>query len=244
MINRPIVLASLLSCAFPILICCEVRGQIAAGVDTPSASTAVFTYSILGDPETTLDLESGPFDIHREEETGYTVPGDGTGFIDTEIKDLTLTENGGPFTIRIGQDNGVLGGAGFWGGVGGPTGQTLGRIENVVTNGGTLPSDFISGDSYFEVFFEVDVAGMTLYNRDPHILTAPGITNLPPLGDVHFPPTAPVDLYLRLGQINSPSDPIVGQARGDHTLAPEPSSLALLGLACVGFFGYRRRRSH
>ena len=80
---------------------------------------------------------------------------------------------------------------------------------------------------------------MTFYNRNPHRLEAPVITQLPPNGDTNFPPNA-VDLYLRVGAFNNvQDDPLVGNVEGNHTVVPEPSSLVLL---CLGLFGLRLKR--
>ncbi|MCC6509199.1 MAG: PEP-CTERM sorting domain-containing protein [Pirellulaceae bacterium] len=202
-------------------------GIVIAGVDTPTSSTADFTIQI-NDPffpggfSELVKLNSGAFSIIRQQQQGL---GDGSAasFIDTEILGLTLTStsaNVGPMTVRIGADNGVQ------------QSPTLGRVTNVVSSpaGSPVlvgPNDFVSGNSFFDVFFEVDFAGGTLYNRAPHKLSLPNITTLPPNG-THVPPplTPPVPLHRRMGTSNSPSDPVVGSAIGTHTV-PEPSSILL-----------------
>ena len=204
-------------------------GIIVAGTDTPSGSTAVFTIHldnsiVSGGFTQTIDLSSGAFSIVRQQQTGTT--------INTEIMGLTFhgTSDAGAVTVRVGSDNGVAN-------------ATLGQITNVVTAtpGSTLvgPSDFVSGDSSFNVYFEVDVAGITLYNKDPHVLVALGITHLPPVGSTHFPP-ATVNLYLKGGDPNV----VVGYAGGTHTIIPEPSSFLLYGLGAVGLLAtnFRRRQ--
>ena len=74
--------------------------------------------------------------------------------------------------------------------------QSLGTIENVVANGG----DFTSGDSFFDVFMEVEIVGLglTLDSGDSTLRLETGtITELPPLSsDYLLPPDAePVPLY-------------------------------------------------
>ncbi len=215
---------------------------ISAGTDTVPWSTAVFTVTI-NDPffpggfTELIDLSSGSFGIVRQLQQG---DGDGGGddFINTEIVSLSLTgmsTNVGPVTVRVGAGNGVQ------------QGQTLGQITSVKSDPvGTFdpvgPGAFISGDSSFNVFYELDAAGMTFYNKVEHVLSVPGIEELPPL-DVHLPPNPPVSLYMRVGAVNDPGDPLVGSAGGSHT-TPEPSTFALVavGLLSLGCVSWRRRR--
>lgn len=239
MFTRPIWFALLLNCTLATLTCCDVRGAIIAGDDYVPGSSALFTMTInpafggTGVPQT-IPLLSGPFLIHRQMQAGTT--------INTEIDNLTFTGSSsfGPLTVRVGDANvnGVV-----------QAGPTLGRITQVATTGaGTSASDFVFGNSVFDVLFEVDVAGMTLYNHplDPHHLSLPAITSLPPIGREHFPFGSPlfVNLFLRTG---TGTDPIVGQASGSHLLlpfdptVPEPSTLAL-GIG--GLIGYRRRSNN
>ncbi len=203
-------------------------GIVIAGTDTVTNSSAAFTIQI-NDPffpggfSELIPLTSGPFTIVRQQQQGL---GDGSAgsFIDTEILGLTLigtSINVGPMMARIGADNSVQ------------QGPTLGQITNVVSAPIGLPvlvgpGDFISGNSFFDVFFEVDVAGSTFYNRTPHTLSLPNIDSLPPSGS-HIPPalSPPVALFRRMGAFNSLTDPQVGTASGIHTV-PEPSSMFLL----------------
>lgn len=68
--------------------------------------------------------------------------------------------------------------------------QSLGKITNVVASGG----NFVSGDSYFDVFYEVEIpdAGLTLNTGNIPMRMEATITQLPPAGEIYFPPpTAP-----------------------------------------------------
>jgi PEP-CTERM motif len=237
MFTRPFAIALLLNCIVAALTCCEVRGQIGVGDDFVPGSSALFTMTIgSGSPET-ISLLSGPFYIHRDAQVGTT--------INTEIRDLTFMGQSslGPITVRVGDANTNINGPVQFSG-------THGHISQVFSTG-TGPLDFHFGNSFFDVFFEVDVAGMTLYNTQQHVLNAPGITALPPIGDEHFPFGSPpsVPLYLRVGTTIDPgNDPAVGIASGSHlllpydpTITPEPSSLVLIGIGCLGLLGYRRR---
>lgn len=216
-------------------------GIVVGGVDAINSSTSQFDIEIFdpffpGGLTESLTLTSGPFNIIRQQQQG-TGDGAPTSFIDTEIQSLSLVGNSpslGPMTVRIGAGNGVL------------QGQTLGRVENVVSNPPGVPvlvgpDDFVSGDSFFDVFFEIDVAGQTFYNRTPHRLEA-AITELPPNGSTHFPP-ALVDIFVRVGGTNQLTDPVVGRVGGTHTVSvPEPSALSYLVLSGA-IVAFRRRRT-
>ena len=207
-------------------------GVIVAGTDTAPASHSAFTINVGGSSET-INLTSGPFDIKREQQTGDGSGGPGDT-IDTEIVSLSLfgtSVNLGNLTIRVGNGAGVQ------------ESGTFGQVTNVVSAppGSTVlvgPDAFISGDSFFDVFFEIDTVLGTFYNRTPHRLEATGITQLPPFGAIHFPP-AEVDIFLRVGATNSViNDPFVGTVGGTHTVTPEPgtfviwSSFLVLGATC------------
>ena len=93
--------------------------------------------------------------------------------------DITLEKSDvGPMHVRVGAGNTV------------PvtTGPSLGRIENVVQDPldpgfpSGAPLSFFSGDSFFDIFFEIDVAGITLFNANPARLEANDISSLPPIG--------------------------------------------------------------
>ncbi len=128
-----------------------------------------------------LDLASAGFDSSVVE---LDPPPYATGTdIQTELVQLELNADGGPtlgsITIRERDDK-----------------ASTGLIENVVTreNG-----DFLSGDSFFDVFVEIDVAGMglTLNTGDsPFRLDAGTITELPPLSSDYLPPPSAEPLRL------------------------------------------------
>ena len=170
--------------------------------------------------------------VHRDMQVG-----DNPGTIDTEIVSLDLfgvSANVGPVHLRVGDRVDSHSGH--------PVGPgpepfapvqfspTLGQIQNVQTAGGSdQPSAFISGDSFFDVFFEIDAGGMTFYNRDPFILEAE-IFSLPPLGTSYYP-WEDVDLFLMYSGMPDPGDPLVGRissASSHHTPVPDPASTVLL----------------
>ncbi|UCC32063.1 MAG: hypothetical protein JSU86_07235, partial [Phycisphaerales bacterium] len=75
---------------------------------------------------------------------------------------------------------------------------STGRIQNVVADDN---GDFVSGDSFFDVFIEVGIAGMdlSLDTADtPFRLDAGTIMELPPLSSDYLPPPSspPVELYI------------------------------------------------
>ncbi len=235
---------SVLVCILTILYYSEVNGGVIMAGSDCVTSVATHTLQIFGPGgfTETINLSSGGFNINRLQAQGL---GDGTpaSFINTEIKGLTLTGtsiNVGSLTTRIGADNGVQEGA------------TLGQIQNVLTltpGSPTLvaPTDFVSGNSFFDVFFEIDVAGMTFYNKsiDPLNMSS-FITSIPPIGAVHTS-SGFVSLFQRVGAINNNADPLVGALLvGSHTLSvtpcPEPASFALLGVGFMAAGVVSRRR--
>ncbi|MCH8251392.1 MAG: thrombospondin type 3 repeat-containing protein [Planctomycetes bacterium] len=74
--------------------------------------------------------------------------------------------------------------------------RSAGVIENVVAD---ETGEFVSGDSYFDVFIEVEISdmGLTLNTGDtPFRLDAGTITELPPLGNDYLPPPDALPLML------------------------------------------------
>ncbi len=234
-------LLSMLAGVLSILHFSEVNGGIIiAGTDNVGCSYGDFRIEIFdsflpGGFTQDIRLSSGSFSIKRQQQVGL---GDGTGSISTELLGVTLTGNSdkGPLSVRVGADNGVQQGA------------SLGAITNVITTdpGSPVlvgPEAFVSGDSFFNVLFEIDVAGMHFYNRDFHVTVAPEITALPPIGSKHVPPRL-VPLYFRVGNENDPNDPIIGYAGGSHFICPEPASFAVLslGFLAAAIVARKRRR--
>lgn len=234
---------------------------IVAGDDVIPNSVGAFTLTIFdpffpGGFTEKIDLMSSAAQIvHRDAQVGTT--------IDTEIVSLDLvgaSVNVGPVTVRVGDRNDGFGGDHPQHPVpaGAPVqeGPSLGQITNVVQNPGDPgfgsgdPSSFVSGDSFFDVFFEIDTAGMTFYNRDAFRLEAT-IFCLPPIGSGCFGPNAyrlvgpPVDLFIRQGPNNTTGDPLVGMvgsASDHHTPIPEPVTFALMALGLAGMRLRRTRR--
>ena len=183
----------------------------------------------------TIVLNDGgiPGIVHRDAQIGTT--------IDTEIVSLNLSGTSsflGPVNVRVGTGNGVLEGA------------SLGSLTNVEQDpldpGYPTgdPSAVIQADSFFDVFFEIDIPSlsMTAYNKQPHMMGPETIYSLPPIGTTYVSPGT-VPLFLDRGTIGDHTDDIVIGSVGplSHTVIPAPGAI-LLGSIGVGLIGWLRRR--
>ncbi len=130
-----------------------------------------------------LDLASAGFDTAIVELTPppYTSGTD----IETELVQLELAADGGPtfgnIVIRERADK-----------------KSSGLIQNVVADDN---GDFVSGDSFFDIFVEVEIAGMGLEldsGGSTLRLDAGTIIELPPLSTDYLPPpdAEPVPLFI------------------------------------------------
>lgn len=211
----------LIAIGLSILLSNNVNGDPIPAGDDPFSSTGELTLTV-NDPffpggfTETISFDSMGSNgmLHRDAQVG-----DNPGTIDTEIVALTLTGNSGfvgPATVRIGQGAGVQAGA------------STGQITDVMTQPGSSdPSAFLSGNSFFDVFFEVDLGGNIFYNKTPISAGPVAIDNLP-IRATYADPGA-VDLFLRIGAANGPFDPNVGSISNlSVVVVPEPSSLGLL----------------
>jgi hypothetical protein len=203
---------------------------ISAGTDTVSSSTGTFTLTIFGGFTENIALTSLPFSIVRDTQVGL---GDGSGTITTHIPSLTFTgvsTHVGIVTVRIGSANGV-------------STATDGIITDVHTlnpSSSSLagPDAFVSGNSSFNVYFEIDAGPYTFYNKDPDVMSA-FITSLPPR-DISYRNLLYVNLYDKNG------DALVGTLSNASHNIPEPTSLALAGIGLAAFFvkaACRRQRA-
>ena len=212
---------------------------IVAGEDrfSSAAVDALMIGGVFG--EFLADSQGIPGILLRELQVGTT--------IGQELVSLDLF---GPDPFRPGESVHIRVGAGNASPV--LAGGTFGRIENIVldsTDPGFAvgsPTSFESGDSFFDVFFEVDTVVGTVYNKDPLRLEA-RISDLPPIGTPFTDPNQ-VDLYLRVGA-DPNLDPLVGRHLDFIWTVtapiPEPTALSIwcvIGMAGICFGRWRRRK--
>jgi len=97
-------------------------------------------------------------------------------------------------------------------------------------------SDPAWADSFFDVFVEIDIAGIgTLHNQDAFRIESE-IDKVPPLGiNYTHPLTQPIDLLDANGTL------VARLVEANHKPIPEPSSLFLLSLGLLPL-AYRRKR--
>lgn len=180
-------------------------------------------------PETiSLDSMGMLGTVHRDDQMSTT--------IDTEIISMDLfgnSANVGAVHVRVGTGNGVAL-------------ASIGQITNVVQDpldpgfADGLPSSFQSGDSFFDVFYEIDVGGITLFNTIPHRLGPETIFELPPIGIDYLSPGS-LNLFVK----GDATMTVVGQISDiRHTPVPEPSTYALFafGLGALGIAHRRKLR--
>jgi hypothetical protein len=87
-------------------------------------------------------------------------------------------------------------------------------------------------DSFFDIFFELDLGGPPIANLTPARLAASGLTTWP---DGTYNLVQPVPLFL-------PGDQPIGFLTGaSETIAPEPMSLLALGSGLAGIFLARKK---
>ncbi|MDX1745695.1 MAG: hypothetical protein R3324_07140, partial [Halobacteriales archaeon] len=140
----------------------------------------------------TVDLR-GPSTVHvyfegQTEGDAQDDDGDNRDDVETEIVDLELRgiSSLGEVIVRLN-----------------PNEPSLGEIEELVNNNdGLLDVDpFANGDadSFFDVFFEIEIGGQLLFNQDPKTMRAV-ITEKPPgIGDVYEDPEV-IPLFTENGQ--------------------------------------------
>lgn len=168
--------------------------------------------------------------VHRDEQVGNV--------IDTELVSLDLfgsSINLGPLHVRVGTGNAI------------PVsmGPSLGRIENVVQDlldpGFSTgdPSSFFSGDSFFDVFFEIDVAGVTIFNAIPARIEA-SIEEIPPIG-AEYVKIGSLFGWI-IGQDPLTDAPIIEIVNVTHTPIPEPTTMLLFGSGLIGLAAGARRK--
>ena len=166
---------------------------------------------------------TGPATVSRSSSVDDSMSYPGTRFIDghldvidTQIASMVLT--GGGVTMIAGADQGVGPGIGL------P--PTLGNIAE-------QNPDNSLGDSFFEVWFELDLGGGTYaYNTVPATLDA--VLDRVPIDATYLYTGQPLTLT---GQL-APS----GQLVTAELILPEPTTMALLALGAAPLALVRRRR--
>jgi hypothetical protein len=155
-----------------------------------------------------LDL-SGPTTVEVNLTNPMDTDGNGQEQVPTEMVQMELTGSSpavGNVTVRLS-----------------PTRRTVGEIEeNVNNNPGLLdiPPFAPSGtaDSFFDVFFEIEVPGIVLHNENPARIVANNLTHKPPAEGETYCGDAQVQLYDENGDVAP-----FGLLSYCHTPNPEPS---------------------
>lgn len=141
------------------------------------------------------------------------------------------------------------------------TRASIGLVREQTPSG--FPGNF-PADSFFDVFIEFQLPGVTVFNKDAAYVLAEGIMSLPPTPPTDYPVRGWIDegspligQFIDLGNppagfhdlplplyVQDPAggpDILVGQLlEGTHTIVPEPGALGLLALG--GLMLARRRR--
>lgn len=192
-----------------------------AGLDILPNTAALIGIDI--DLDTLVDFSlvvNGPTTVSRQNSSDDSANFPGTrpldahlDVIDTEIVSLNLS--GGGFGLWAGQ---------------GPS-PNSGVVLNpsfgaIFEQGG----DNTLADSFFDVFFEVDLGGGNFaYNHDPLTIQATGLTEVPPIPQQYIHPTGVIPLF---------SDPIGGVVIANLVTArhivPEPGTALLLTAGVLG----------
>lgn len=192
----------------------------AGGDDLITGTVGIHTIEIFGFGIITASLsQQGDFIVSRSNplDDSAQFPGlrpvDGhLDVIDTEIVELTLS--GGGITMTVGSPfNPVLT-------------PTLGAIVED-------PGDPLLGDSFFDVFFELDLGGGFLVYNQTAVRMGSTIPSVPP--DLGLFPYLGTDLPIALFDAPAGGNQVGRLLEATHIPAPGAALLALLGLPMVGW---------
>lgn len=174
-----------------------VGGAIPALANFPGAGIDGFesdmnlVVDVTGVGEATTTLE-GPVAVSR----GEPRDDDGTRVVDTEIVSMSMTGQFMGFDVELRIN---------------PEVSSVGEVR---ANGPT--SDF-PADSFFDVFFEVEIEGVgVLVNLEPFRVEAAGLKALPPVFDTYtHPPTPQIPLVMK-----GTAGPVVATVQGESSHGP------------------------
>ena len=171
----------------------DVEGSCLTGEDTfPSGGSITLLPPVVPAPEIVILSSAGLPDaiVTRQQQSGDV--------IETEMVSLELTgtsPSGIPVSVKVGSSFGLP--------------ASRGEITNIVRD---ADGGFKSGDSFFDVFFEVEVGGISASNEEAvHLEASAPITSLPPNDPDQTDPNAACIEYAEdvLGQTGLPiTDPI------------------------------------